>query len=254
MTKTSASDPYSKLSQQNANRRNMGPIIVGATIAVVLIIGLVAFLATRGGDDEPAKADTGAAAASNASQETATVTVSGEDLSAYPDSPTAMLTDPASDPAVGQTIPKLVGQSFDGSTVTIDPDDGTPKVILFVAHWCPHCQAEVPRIQEWIDQGKLPEGVDVYTVSTGVSDQKPNYPPSKWLAGENWAPTILLDDDGGTAAQAYALPGFPYFVMADGEGKVVQRGSGEVAIEDFDAAVQALAAGGAAPSTTAVAG
>jgi cytochrome c biogenesis protein CcmG/thiol:disulfide interchange protein DsbE len=252
MTKTSASDPYSKLSQQTESRKHLGPMIIGATVVAVLVIGLIVFLTTRGGDDETVKADTGAAAASNASQETASITVSGEDLSAYPDSPTAMLTDPASDPAVGETIPKLVGQSFDGSTVTVDPNDGKAKVILFVAHWCPHCQAEVPRIQDWIDQGKLPEGVEVYTVSTGVSDQKPNYPPSKWLAGENWAPTVLLDDDGGTAAQAYALPGFPYFVMADGEGKVVQRGSGEVAIEDFDAAVQSLAAG-ATPSTTAAA-
>jgi hypothetical protein len=44
-------------------------------------------------------------------------------------------------------------------------------------------------------------------------------------------------------------------VMVDGEGKVVQRGSGEIPIEQFDAAVQSLAnASGGAASTTAPAG
>jgi len=251
--KHSGADPYAQLSKTQARNRRTGPIIIGATVAVVLIIGLVAFLATRGGGNDKVTADTGAAAAKNATQETAAVTVSGEDLAAYPQNATSTLIDPSTDPAVGQTIPKLVGESFDGSKVTIDPADGTPKVILFVAHWCPHCQAEVPRIQTWINEGKLPKGVEVYTVSTAVNQQRPNYPPSQWLAGVGWAPKVLLDDATGTAAQSYALPGFPYFVLVDGQGKVVQRGSGEAAIEDVDKAVQNLAAvgGAATPSTTA---
>ena len=249
--KHSGADPYAQLSKTQARNRRTGPIIIGATVAVVLIIGLVAFLATRGGNDSTAATGTGAAAAKAATQETAPVTVSGEDLPAYPKSTQSYLADPATDPAVGATIPKLVGQSFDGSKVTIDPTDGKPKVILFVAHWCPHCQAEVPLIQSWIDQGKLPKGVEVYTVSTGVSDQRPNYPPSKWLAGVGWAPQVMLDDDTGTAAQAYALPGFPYVVLADGQGKVVQRGSGEIPIDEFDQAVQGLVASSGSSTTVA---
>jgi cytochrome c biogenesis protein CcmG/thiol:disulfide interchange protein DsbE len=249
--KHSGADPYAQLSKTHDRNRRTGPIIIGATVAVVLIIGLVAFLATRGGGDDKVTAGTGAAAAKSASQETATVTVSGEDLPAYPDSTKSYLADPATDPAVGSTIPKLVGQSFDGSKVTIDPTDGKPKVILFVAHWCPHCQAEVPLIQNWIAEGKLPKGVEVYTVSTAVSDQKPNYPPSQWLATVGWSPQVLLDDATGTAAQAYALPGFPYVVMADGQGKVVQRGSGEIPIDQFDQAVQSLASSSGSSTTAA---
>jgi cytochrome c biogenesis protein CcmG, thiol:disulfide interchange protein DsbE len=249
--KHKGSEPYAKLSHTQERNRRTGPIIIGATVLAVLAIGLVAFLATRGGGDDKVTAGTGAAAAASATQQTAAVTVSGEDLPTYPKSTSSFLADPATDPAVGATIPKLVGQSFDGSTVTIDPTDGTPKVVLFVAHWCPHCQAEVPLIESWISEGKLPKDVKIYTVSTGVSDQKPNYPPSNWLAKVGWQPQVLLDDEAGTAAQAYALPGFPYFVMADGQGKVVQRGSGEIPIGDFDKAVQSLAATAGAPGTTA---
>jgi cytochrome c biogenesis protein CcmG, thiol:disulfide interchange protein DsbE len=121
-----------------------------------------------------------------------------------------------------------------------------------VAHWCPHCQREVPLIQKWIADGNLPKGVEVYTVSTAVSDQRPNYPPSKWLSSVGWQPKVMLDDSSQTAAQAYGLASYPYFVMTDGAGKVVTRGTGEVPIDQFGAKVDDLAksAGTASASTT----
>lgn len=241
-------DPYAKYNRSVNERKNFGLWLGIGAVVLIGVLALVAVLLTRGGDEE-VEAGSGAEAAQNASQETATVTVQGSDLPAYPESAT-LLADPATDPAVGETIPTLTGQSFDGSEVVVDPSDGTPKVIVFLAHWCPHCQAEVPLIQEWIDEGNLPDGVEVVAVSTAVSADRPNYPPSRWLASEGWEPTVLLDDESGTAATSFGLTGFPYFVMVDGDGKVVQRGSGEVPIADFDAAVQQLA-GSAAPTTAA---
>jgi RNA polymerase sigma factor (sigma-70 family) len=55
----------------------------------------------------------------------------------------------ATDPAVGRAIPEARGTDFEGSSVAIE-HDGRPKVLLFVAHWCPHCQAEVPVVQAWL--------------------------------------------------------------------------------------------------------
>lgn len=238
-------NPYGNLSSRtSAGGRSKGPIVIGVVVLVVVVLGLVAFLLTSGGDDggSTAAEGTGAAAAREATQETATVTIGGEDLPEYPASAgSARLVDPSTDEAVGRTIPSLSGESFDGSPVEIDPSDGRPKVILFVAHWCPHCQVEVPKVQEWIDEGNQPDGVDIYAVSTSVQSNQANYPPSNWLAREGWEPPVLLDDTTGTAATSYALPGFPYFLFVDGDGKVVQRGSGELPVEDFDAAVRQLA-------------
>lgn len=254
--KHQGADPYSKLSQAQTRRRNTGPLIIGATVLVVAVIALVVFLATRGSDDSKAAGGTGAAAAKSATQETASVTVQGEDLPAYPQGVTAPFTTAQDDPAVGKVAPTLVGESFDGSRITIDPADGTPKVILFVAHWCPHCQREVPLIKQWIADGNLPKGVQVYTVATATSDQRPNYPPSQWLSSVGWQPKVLLDDTSSTAAQAYGLPGFPYFVMTNGTGQVVTRGSGEIPIDTFGAQVDALAkdAGTSGTTTTAATG
>ena len=55
------------------------------------------------------------------------------------------LVDGEDDAAIGQTIPTVSGKTLDGDAITIGPDGGA-KVIVFVAHWCPHCQAEVPEI------------------------------------------------------------------------------------------------------------
>ena len=79
------------------------------------------------------------------------------------------------------TPPTLTGQSFDGEDVTIEPGTGTPMVVVFATHWCPHCQKEIPEIQSWLDDGGLPEGVELNLVSTAVQADQNNYPPSDWL-------------------------------------------------------------------------
>ncbi len=245
--KPSAADPYSKLAKDVDSRSNLVPIVIGVIAAVLVIAGLIAFLSSRssgGGVEE----GTGAAVAADATQETAAVQISGEDLPPFP-SGASGLTDAANDPAVGKPIPTLTGQSFDGSPITIDASAGQPQVVIFLAHWCPVCQSEVPIIQDWIDQGRLPEGVKVTAVATSVNSEKPNYPPSKWIQREGWTPQVMLDDPSSSAAAAYGLPGFPYFVLTDAQGNVVQRGSGKIPIEQFETAVNALAGQSAAPAS-----
>ncbi len=116
-------------------------------------------------------------------------------------------------------------------------------MVVFFTHWCPHCQAEVPALKDWIDSGGAPEGLEIYGVSTAVDETKNNYPPSNWLSQVGWQPKVLLDDPAQSAAIAYGLPGFPYFVMLDADGKVWQRGSGEIPIETIQTLTDELVAG-----------
>ena len=52
------------------------------------------------------------------------------------------------DSEIGYLAPSFKAQLNTGSEpVTIDPADGTVRLIGFFAHWCPHCQREVPRIK-----------------------------------------------------------------------------------------------------------
>lgn len=145
------------------------------------------------------------------------------------------------DTARGMPAPELSGQSLSGEPLTIG-DDGRAKVILFVAHWCPHCQAEVPRVVGHLAENPLPDDVDLYGVATSSNPNAPNYPPADWLAEEQWTFPTLDDADNSAAAQ-YGLSGFPFFVGIDAEGKVVARGSGELTTDQFDQLVEAARSG-----------
>jgi thiol-disulfide isomerase/thioredoxin len=201
-------------------QRRFGPVLWALAVLVGLL-AIAAVVITR--DDEPA---------AEAKSETGTVSVSGTALAQLPSGDSA-------DPAVGKLAPELRGTGFDGEARAITRD-GRPKVVIFLAHWCPHCQREVPLIVDWLKSGK-PEGVDFYSVATSTSEQQPNYPPSAWLAREGWTVPVLADDADGTAAEAYGLSGFPFMVFTDADGKVVLRTAGELPIEQLQAEVQRIA-------------
>ena len=180
-------------------------VIIGAAVVIALVIAIVA--TRKSGTEDSALA------------QTQPVTVSGTAL------PT--LSGSGADAAVGRQVPELKGAAFDGSAVTI-ANDGHPKIVIFIAHWCPHCQAEVPVITKWIAANGAPSGVDMYAVSTGASKDRPNYPPSSWLAKVNWPLPTLADNDDALAAQAFGLNAYPYFAVVNASGNLVFRATGEL--------------------------
>jgi thiol-disulfide isomerase/thioredoxin len=143
------------------------------------------------------------------------------------------------DPAVGLPIPEVDGTSFDGSALAIKRDD-RPKLLLFIAHWCPHCQREVPVVQAWLNAGKLPKDVELISVATAIDPNRPNYPPDAWLAREGWTPPVLVDAEGSIAS-LYGLTAFPYWVAVDSQGRVVERLTGELTPDQLDALAGAVA-------------
>jgi cytochrome c biogenesis protein CcmG, thiol:disulfide interchange protein DsbE len=182
---------------------------------------------------KPGATAAASAAVAAAPAENQPVTIVGDALKPLPDSGT--------DPAVGTVAPTIEGRDFTGKAVTIKPGDGKAKLILFVAHWCPHCQREVPRIVKWANDGSIPKSIEVVAVSTGVKTDQNNFPPSAWLAKENWPGAIVADDTKSQAALAYGLTGFPFFALVDGTGKVVARDSGEKELQEIQALVAKVA-------------
>jgi thiol-disulfide isomerase/thioredoxin len=199
-------------------------------IAIVAIIAAV----LSGGDD---KGD------DKGVPQTRPVKVEGTALAQFDDTT-------ANDPAIGETAPTLIGSNFAGKRVTIG-NDGKAKAILFVAHWCPHCQAEVPRVADYLKQQGLPAGVEVFIVPTSTSPQYPNYPPQAWLEREGLGnvPT-LVDDDENTAHSAYGNGGFPNLVLVGANGKVAARFSGELGEAAYPVLLDALAKGTPIPGTS----
>jgi cytochrome c biogenesis protein CcmG, thiol:disulfide interchange protein DsbE len=147
------------------------------------------------------------------------------------------------DPVVGFAAPETVGADWEENEVRIEAD-GRPKIVLFLAHWCPHCQAEVPVVQGWLDAGNLPDDVDIYSVATSTDRLRPNWPPQDWLEDEGWTVPVVMDDQIGTVGASYGMAGTPFYVVLDGDNNVVRRISGEIGTAGMDILVaEAQAAG-----------
>jgi peroxiredoxin len=219
--------------------RNGAAIWIGVG-AVIVVLGIAAVFFARGSGSDDVAGQTGKVSVGDGS----TTTGDGEaaDTTADGGSATSLPVYDATvndDPAVGMTIPTVTGKTFDGDDITISGSDGKAKVIVFVAHWCPHCQREVPLLKAHLDDTPMPDDVELLTVSTSVKPGADNYPPQEWLEGEGWTAPVLADDEDSSVAQAYGLSAFPYFVVVDKDGKVVGRASGELTTRQFDAAVAA---------------
>jgi cytochrome c biogenesis protein CcmG/thiol:disulfide interchange protein DsbE len=230
-----------KVGIDSISQPNTKAIVLGV-IGVIVALALVAVGVTVLNKDDSNDA-------SDDVVEFRPVTTTGDALpSQYSDEQGTQLNE-----AVGAQAPDLNGSDFKGTSVNITKD-GRGKAIVFAAHWCPHCQKEVPLLADWIaaNKAKYPN-VDFYMVATASTPQRANFPPSAWLSKVKWPAPIIADDNAYDAAKAYGLGSYPYMVFLDGQNKVVTRTSGELAMTDYANLVQRTqdaVKNNAAPSTT----
>ncbi len=207
------------------NARSRTLLIVGALVAIVVaaavIIAVTAGGGGDGGSDETVSTGVGGLFPG--------VTITGAALPDY----TQEIAATGDDPAVGMKVPVLSGFDYAGHPITIDPANDGPTMVVFLAHWCPHCNREVPLLNDWRDSGDVPDGLNVVGVSTAVRSDAPNYPPDEWLRNVDWTWPVLADDQASDALKSYGGTSFPTLVFVDGDGKVVRRISGEYPIEDI---------------------
>jgi peroxiredoxin len=204
---------------------------------VPLLLAVLALIAVSCGSDDGDGGGSGGGASSPFGQAPPEGSVEpgepGEPLPAF---------DPrTADMARGRRAPEVTGPSLTGEEVTIGAP-GRAQVVVFLAHWCPHCQAEVPRVVEHLGESPLPDDVDLFGVATSTAQNRPNYPPSEWLEREGWTfPT--LDDADNTVQGLFGLTSFPFFAAIDEDGVIVARGSGELTTDEFDQLVEAARTG-----------
>lgn len=180
--------------------------------------------ASAGGDDGATEAEL---------QQNGPITVDGEPLvpfdAAIPDD------------SIGATAPLVSGESFDGSAMSIGGATDTATMVVFLAHWCPHCNDEIPELLALDEAGSLPDDLEVIAVSTAVDPSASNYPPSEWLDEKGWTWAAMADDDELTAISAFGGTAFPFTVILDENGDVLARRGGsapaDVILEFIDDAL-----------------
>lgn len=153
--------------------------------------------------------------------------------------------DVGDDPAIGATAPGFITTDFEGQLHEVVGNGGpgdTAKVLGIFAHWCPHCQREVPIVSKWLAGNQLPDGVEVIAVSSLVNSSRGNYPPSSWFSSVNWPGPVLVDSSDNAIADAFGLSTIPYWVVLSPDNTVLDRQSGEIGADAFAGLVD-MAAG-----------
>ncbi len=118
---------------------------------------------------------------------------------------------------------------------------------MFLAHLCPHCNSEIPRLNQLRDEGRIPEAVNLIAISSAIDPAAPNFPPDVWIADMDWTYPVLADGidlERGLfiGSDAFGTSGFPFTVLIDGDGNVAARWAGERDPEEIVTLLDALVA------------
>lgn len=201
--------------------------ILYVVLVVVGIAGAVALGTSGGGSDSTT--DTVVTVPGGVQPaEFQKVSVKGDNLTPMQES--------GADPDAGKAVPSLSGYDLQGRPVSINPaTDGKATMLVFLAHWCPHCNREIPVLNEWRASGKVPTDLRVVGITTGSKADQANWPPSKWMTAMKWPFEVMADSEDQVGAAAMGVAGYPFLVFIDAQGKLSARTSGEIPVEQLQA-------------------
>ena len=206
-----------KKKQQQTQRKTSTQKAVALLVVVVALAATIA-IGLSSGTSAPSVDVGNSAIITGQFQE---VTVQGTPL------PTLEQSD--NDPTRNTPAPVLSGYDFRGNPISINtPEDTRNTLLVFLAHWCPHCNEEVPKLIDWREKGLIPDNLRVVGITTGSRNDAPNWPPSDWIEEKKWPFEVMADDEKQTAALAYGLNAYPFMAVVDADGNVRTRFSGVV--------------------------
>ena len=135
-------------------------------------------------------------------------------------------TNGAADTALGLKMSAVQAtEAYSQEAMDIDPADGTKRVWLIWAHWCPYCQQELPELSVWYpDNADRFPNSELVTVTSSMDPARGN-PLDEYLESEQFPFPVLVDEDTKLAAQ-FGVSAFPFWVVTNGDGTVLYRTAG----------------------------
>ena len=128
--------------------------------------------------------------------------------------------------ALGAKAPAFtLVNAVDGETVSMKPDDGKVKVVVFTCNACPYAKAFEPRIIELATKFAM-NGVKLYAVNPNddAKYHEETLANMKARAEEKKYRFPYLKDGDSSIARAYGARVTPHVFVVDGEGIVRYRG------------------------------
>lgn len=129
---------------------------------------------------------------------------------------------------VGEAVPEFSAPTLDGSgTITWSDYVGTPTVLAVWASWCPHCQAELPRLAAALENHP---NIQMVSVTTAIG-QNPGPTPQGYMDSEGLTFPVATDDSNNTLMKGLGVASFPTTYFVGHDGNVVEATVGEVGLQ-----------------------
>lgn len=140
--------------------------------------------------------------------------------------------------AVGEAVPTWVAPSLGGDgDVRWSDAVGRPTVLSVWAPWCPHCQAELPRLDAALQA--YPQ-IELVTVATSIGD-RPGPTPQEYLDDVGSSFQVGVDDAADTLMRGLGVASFPTTYYVGSDGTVMDVTTGEVDPEQLEQILARLA-------------
>lgn len=132
--------------------------------------------------------------------------------------------------AVGDSVPDFSAPALGGGHVVWSDFRGEPAVLAIWAPWCPHCEVEMKRLARVVPQ----HDVAVAAIATWIG-MRPGPSPEQFVKETGAAFPTALDDADFTLAGAMGLQATPLLYFVDAEGVVTSVVQGESTEEELRA-------------------
>ncbi len=143
------------------------------------------------------------------------------------------------DTSLGIVSPRVTAATMLGEEINlIQP--GAYNLIIFLAHWCPHCRTEVRLLSPYLNDNIPVKNLTITSVATWINPNMDNYPPHNWLLNENWPVQVLADNKTSDISSAFGVTGVPAFILLDENGVVIARKSGRLGVSSLAELVDKL--------------
>jgi len=135
------------------------------------------------------------------------------------------------DAALGVVLGEVTGtEYYTGEEMTFDPSDGVSRAWLIWAHWCPHCQREMPAVTDWYgENADAYPNVELVSITSAIDPSRGN--PFEPYLDELQTPFPVLVDDDSRLADQFGLNAFPFWVFTSPDGTTVLRVAGYLEID-----------------------
>jgi len=128
--------------------------------------------------------------------------------------------DPASDPARGKPAPIIT------TNQNVWPAEDKYTVMFSIAHWCPHCDDELPNIIDAAQSAS--DDVEVVLVSSAEDKTADNFPGDEWIRSKGWEGVVIDDTPTSAVLQSFGSNSFPFAMVVGPDGNVISRTVGSL--------------------------